>query len=402
MSDENALKEKIRPIMEQLVYQLVLDRPQNPVVYMIDYLQKLGGYTSNGITIEEKKELERLRVEIRKFRELEEHENLDNNHGHDNSVTDEDEDEVDDLIEKKVVTAQSRLSRQREGISAEVYGQFNEKRDFVAKFIKKSDDQIQRIKARVLQSFLFAALDSKDLAAVIGSMDEKSFSAGQTVISQGDAGDCLYIVETGELNCYKRFTKDGEEKLVKTYSSGDSFGELALLYNAPRAATVKASTNCILWTVDRETFNNIVKEAAQKKRDQYETFLKSVDILSTVEPYELSQIADALKSCNYNPNDYVIREGELGDVFYIVVEGDAIATKTTEPGKAPVEVKKYSRGSYFGELSLIKGDPRAANIVAQTPLKLISLDRNSFKRLLGPIEDILKRNSTQYVKYTQK
>ena len=124
--------------------------------------------------------------------------------------------------------------------------------------------------------------------------------------------------------------------------------------------------------------------------------------MQSVDSYELSQISDALKSCNYNPNDYVIREGELGDVFYIVVEGEAIATKTLEPGKAPVEVKKYSKGSYFGELALIKGEPRAANIVASSPLKLISLDRSSFKRLLGPIEAILKRNSDQYVKYVQK
>lgn len=163
-----------------------------------------------------------------------------------------------------------------------------------------------------------------------------------------------------------------------------------------------AKTACVLWSVDRETFNNIVKDAAQKKRELYENFLQSVDILKSVDSYELSQIADALKTCNYNPGDYIIREGELGDVFYIILEGDAIATKTVEPGKPPVEVKNYSKGSYFGELALIKGEPRAANIVAETQLKAISLDRNSFKRLLGPIEEILKRNSESYFKYVSK
>jgi cAMP-dependent protein kinase regulator len=107
---------------------------------------------------------------------------------------------------------------------------------------------------------------------------------------------------------------------------------LALLYNSPRAATVKARTDCILWLLDRETFNHIVKEAAQRKREKYEDFLKSVEILSTVEPYELSQIADALRSSTFNAGDYIIREGEMGDVFYIVEEGEAIATKTFEPG----------------------------------------------------------------------
>lgn len=201
MSDEHTLKEKIRPIMEQLVYQLVLDRPENPVNYMIDYLQKLGGYTSNGITIDEKKELERLRVEIKKYREMED----ENKELHEQSFTDEEEDDVDDHIDKKVIQAHARLSRQREAVSAEVYGQFNKKEDFVPKYVSKNDDQIQRIKARVLQSFLFAALESKDLNIVIGCMEEKHFKTGELVITQGESGDCLYIVESGELNCFKVF-----------------------------------------------------------------------------------------------------------------------------------------------------------------------------------------------------
>jgi cAMP-dependent protein kinase regulator len=175
-----------------------------------------------------------------------------------------------------------------------------------------------------------------------------------------------------------------------------------LLYNCPRAATVKANSDCILWTVDRETFNHIVKDAAQKKRESYENVLKEVEILSTVDPYELSQIADALKSSYYNKGDYIIKEGELGDVFYIIINGEAVATKTLEPGTAPKEVKKYKTGDYFGELALIKGEPRAANIEAKTNLKVITLDRHSFKRLLGPIENILKRNSEQYLKYIEK
>ena len=114
------------------------------------------------------------------------------------------------------------------------------------------------------------------------------------------------------------------------------------------------------------------------------------------------QISDALKVAYFNQGDYVIREGEIGDVFYIIEEGEAVATKTVEPGKPAVEVKKYLRGDYFGELALIRGEPRAANISAVTNLKLITLDRQSFKRLLGPIESILKRNSESYQKYFNK
>lgn len=187
--------------------------------------------------------------------------------------------------------------------------------------------------------------------------------------------------------------------MVKIYGPGESFGELALMYNSPRAATVIATTQCVLWKLDRETFNNIVKVAAQNKRNQYKNFLKSVEILSALDDYELEQISDALKSANFNKDDFIIREGETGDVFYILEEGEAIATKTFEPGKPAVTVKTYKRGDYFGELALIKGEPRAANIVATTSIKVISLDRLSFKRLLGPIEGILNRNSERYQKY---
>merc|ERR1712224_670163 len=69
---------------------------------------------------------------------------------------------------------------------------------------------------------------------------------------------------------------DGEEKCVKTCEPGDVFGELALMYNCPRAASVEADTEGTCWKLDRETFNAIVRDAAQKKREKWEAFLKKV------------------------------------------------------------------------------------------------------------------------------
>ena len=66
--------------------------------------------------------------------------------------------------------------------------------------------------------------------------------------------------------------------MVKKYTAGDVFGELALLYNAPRAASINADTECTLFALDRNTFNHIVKDSAQKKRTTYEEFLSTVPI----------------------------------------------------------------------------------------------------------------------------
>jgi cAMP-dependent protein kinase regulator len=81
---------------------------------------------------------------------------------------------------------------------------------------------------------------------------------------------------------------------LKKYQPGEGFGELALLYNAPRAATIAAETESILWKLDRDTFNNIVKDAASKKRERYDDFLQSINILKTMDPYERSKLSDAL------------------------------------------------------------------------------------------------------------
>ena len=74
------------------------------------------------------------------------------------------------------------------------------------------------------------------------------------------------------------------------------------------------------------------KGRCYEKREKYEKFLKSIEILSNVEPFELTQICDELRSSSFKSGDFVINEGELGDVFYIIEEGRASALKTVEPG----------------------------------------------------------------------
>jgi len=152
------------------------------------------------------------------------------------------------------------------------------------------------------------SLDEKDMMVVIDAMDEKLFKAGETVIQEGEPGEVLYIVENGALSCHKII--DGESKFLKNYQAGDVFGELALLYNAPRAATIKADSDGQLWVLDRGTFNNIVKEASQKKRQQYEDFLQTVPILQNMDHYERSKLADAVKEKKVQAGEKIINQGD--------------------------------------------------------------------------------------------
>ena len=415
--EQKKLKSQIFPYLKALTYEILLSKPDNITSFMIDFLAQQGNYTTSGLTLSEKKELEFLRNSVKHYRELESfNKKLDEENQKNSEENTDSEDEKEDLMnssdeekfEKKIKKIneekkQSKIPRNtRNSVSAEVYGIFNKRENFIPKKIPKTEEQINRIKGKIISSFIFSSLDKKDIQIIIDAMEEKKFKIDEKVITQGEFGDCLYIVETGSLSCFK-ILESGENKFLCNYGPGDAFGELALLYNCPRAASIICSSEeSILWSLDRETFNHIVKNSAQNKREKYENFLKKVDILSTIDSYELGKICDSLKVGLFKKDDYIIKEGEMGDVFYIIEEGKCNATKTMEPGKPEVIINELKEGDYFGERALLRGEPRYANIVVVSDnAKVISLDRLSFNRLLGPIMDILKRNMDKYNVYCQ-
>ncbi|RMZ89727.1 hypothetical protein DV736_g3042, partial [Chaetothyriales sp. CBS 134916] len=259
----------------------------------------------------------------------------------------------------------------------------------------KTPEQLERLKTAVAGNFLFSQLDEESFSTVLGALSEKSIPAPNIkVISQGDEGDYFYVIEDGEFDVYINPSgsvqpgPDGLGNKVASIAPGGSFGELALMYNAPRAATVvSVAKRSTLWALDRVTFRRILMTNAAEKRKMYEGFLEEVPLLSSLKPYERSKIADALESVKISAGEKIITEGEPGDAFYLLETGEASAYKngTSEP------VRKYQRGDFFGELALLDDKPRAATVVAETEAKVAKLGRDGFKRLLGPVESIMRR-----------
>lgn len=118
------------------------------------------------------------------------------------------------------------------------------------------------MRAKLLQAFMFNALDEAELKIVLDAIEEVQVKSGDAVIKEGDQGDCMYVLKDGSLACTKVFKGATEPTHLKNYVPGEGFGELALLYNAPRAATITATTDSVLMKLDRGTFNHIVKDAA--------------------------------------------------------------------------------------------------------------------------------------------
>lgn len=261
--------------------------------------------------------------------------------------------------------------------------------------VPKTPEEVERIAIAVKGNFLFQHLNEKQSQQIYSCMQKMEVVIDDMVIKQGETGDWFYIVDSGEY----RVTLDAGGKSVEIMrykpappgGANPCFGELAIMYDRPRAASVQAVTSGTLWAIDRKSFKKILMKSSTKALIRT---LRSVEILKSLSVGQLQRLSDMLAEDTINPGEYVIRQGEDGDTFYIIKDGTAVVTKTNTDG-VEKEVGTVFAGQYFGERALIKHEPRAANIKCadEGPLKLLYISKAAFEEVLGPLQKIIDDDS---------
>ena len=260
-----------RTMIIKLCQQLLKQKPSDPIPFIYTYLkQKRDGIEQPVLpTNSQVAEMKNLRKKYEHLKSL----------VGEASGSQTETDESDEDSEEEEVKVPTKPRKHRAGVSAEVFGAHNRKEDFRPPVFPKSAEQKSLLKDKLLQAFMFNALDPAELEIVLDAIEEVRVNDGDVVIREGDQGDCMYVLNTGSLKCTKVFPGKIEPTHLKDYVPGEGFGELALLYNAPRAASITATSASSLMKLDRGTFNHIVKDSAQRKREKYDSFLQSVSIL---------------------------------------------------------------------------------------------------------------------------
>lgn len=243
------------------------------------------------------------------------------------------------------------------------------------------------------QNIFFGHLDEKQMKSIQDAMFLVEHADGNVIIRQGDEdGDKFYCLDDGVVDI---FINDGNErKLVKTCQPGDSFGELALLYGAPRAASCLARGAVKLWALDRISFKRILMKTTLDVRTVNKSFLEMVPLFGSLDEYELLSISDALHEERFEDSQVVLTEGEAGDKFFLIKDGCCNVTKRQSDGNIK-EVKRLTNGQYFGELALLTDKPRQATVTAEGPLSCLSIDGTTFNRLVC-MKELLLRNMSTY------
>ncbi|KAG9282369.1 cGMP-dependent protein kinase 1 isoform X1 [Astyanax mexicanus] len=243
---------------------------------------------------------------------------------------------------------------------------------------KTASEKAQIMKAMGRNDFL-SRLDEEQISMMVEMLISLDRCPGDKIIKEGTEGDSLYIVAAGEL----KVTQAGRD--LRTLTSGDVFGELAILYNCKRTASVTAATAVKLWCIERQTYRSIMTSKSKKKREQLMGFLKTARTLKGLKDEQLSNIIDSMEEVRFQDNEVIVREGAEGDTFYIILKGEVLVTKKVN-GQQKV-IRKMGQGEHFGELALIRAILRTATCTAVGDVTCFSIDKELFEETI-PIESL--------------
>lgn len=189
----------------------------------------------------------------------------------------------------------------------------------------------------------------------------------------------------------------GDESLG-LLQSGSAFGDLALMYNCPRSATIRSASECTLWTLDRVFFRQAMVTSSSNQNVQLSQFLSKITLFESIGVQKLDQLARSLTKQSYDDGQYIIRQGDIGDQFYVIHRGTVAVSKTDDLGNENVLIT-LGEGEVFGEQALIKKEPRKANIVAVGPVECYYLESQDFYAMLGEfVEKFNKINEFRIIR----
>jgi CRP-like cAMP-binding protein len=249
-----------------------------------------------------------------------------------------------------------------------------------------------------------------------------------------------YAIEGGTFDVFK----EGVGKIAEM-KPGQTFGELALLYGAKRSATVTCTNEASLWALDRSTFRFYQTTNERRMKDTAVDVLRQVPLLKDLDPDQLQKVADVATTSDFREGDVIIRKGEIGNTFFIVLEGVVVCTDASmgdkgeegdegasaasggaaaasSPARPPspaanpkrsstaqqktddlVTVTSTSKnssegirlkaGDWFGEIALLTGSARTANVMADSSVRLLAFDRDAFEKVLGSLQDLLNKKA---------
>jgi len=249
---------------------------------------------------------------------------------------------------------------------------------------KKEEKSQKLIRSAIMDNDFMKNLEPQQISEIVDCMYPMEYAKGALIIKEGDVGSIVYVMEEGKVEVSR------EGKFHRMLPHGKVFGELAILYNCKRTATIKAAVDCKLWAIERQCFQTIMMRTGLIRQAEHSAFLKSVPTFVNLPEDTLIKIADVLEENNYKNGECIVRQGAAGDTFFIIKKGRVKVTMKEETEKEEKFIRNLHKGDFFGEKALQGEEKRTANIIADDENGVICLviDREAFNHLIANLEDI--------------
>ncbi len=222
---------------------------------------------------------------------------------------------------------------------------------------------------------------------VVDSFLPVSFGFGSVIVEEGAEADAFYVIVSGTARALKT-KEDGEEVSLNTLKGGDSFGELGLLEDSTRSATVRASSPVEVLRLDKSVFKALA-QSNPEVREYFERHIRGHRLRDFFRLYSefarlpadtLELLIAALEPVAVPEGAVVVRQGEAPAPMHIIRQG-RMRVFHEEDGERS-DLAYLRRGDFFGERSLLRATDQTTSVEAISGCELLRLSRESFGRLI--------------------
>ena len=276
----------------------------------------------------------------------------------------------------------------------------------VTQGMEKSDGTKEVLRASMSSLWVFESLTAEEIDRCVALMQVVVLGAGETLMEEGDVVERMFVVETGSLDFFL------SSRRMESRGPGSAFGELGLIHDVHCSNAVIATTDTVLWSLDRRSFRSLTVMSSMQRTEAVMRALKRVDLLHGMTEHQMAKVADAVQVLKFPAKARVITKGTIGEEFFMIQSGSVVVTHigetpaseldlddTLHGGSSSPRARRSSfkdvtleAGDYFGERALLTGELRSANVFAKTDLTVLRIQRADFEHVLGPLKELLEHN----------
>lgn len=249
-------------------------------------------------------------------------------------------------------------------------------------FQTKSSIQKSKIKLILLKHFLFNFLGKRDLKKLIEGFSLYHFDANIFIFTQGSIGQYFYIIEEGVAEIIIN------SEVKSTISKGACFGDLALIHNTMRTASVKTKVPTNVWALKSSYFKRALNSINQFRYSDNKFFLETVPFFNILSVRQKLQILNLIICQDFKIGEKIVVEGDPGDIFFVIKQGTVVCTI------GGVEIRAMTQGEFFGEQVFFNSQIRTATVTAISDVTTISLGMRELVEVFGErLQEVIYKNS---------